>query len=295
MDHIGITYRYRLFLVRINYSKKTIRNYMYNLKNFIEWLGVPFEDVATEVIYEYLGFLNNRRLKPKTINTYLTGLHRFFDYLRYEEKIITENPVKPEYMQLLPKPLPRFITTEEVKLLFSTIKNKRDFAMFILMLRSGLRVEEIANLKLSSIDFSRRMIIVFNGKFRKDRVVYFSKDADGALKDYFRIRRPSRERKFFLVQKGTYKGKAISVRGIQKRIEYYSKKTGLHVSCHCLRHTMATQLINADAGLTTVQELLGHNSILSTQRYAKVSNVKVRRDYFKAINIVLKQEKMCQD
>ncbi len=294
MDHIGITYRYKLFLVRINYSTQTIRNYMYNLKNFIEWVEVSFENVVTEIIYEYLGFLKNRRLKPKTINTYLTGLSRFFDYLRYEEKIITENPVKPEYMQLLPKPLPKFISTEEVKLLFSIIKNKRDLAMFLLMLRSGLRVEEIANLKLSSIDFARRMIIVLNGKFRKDRVVYFSEDADGALKDYLKTRRPSREKKAFLVQKGTYKGKSISVRGIQKRIEYYSKKTGVHVSCHCLRHTMATQLINADAGLATVQELLGHNSILSTQRYAKVSNIKVRRDYFKAINIVLRQEKRCQ-
>ena len=154
MDHTGIICRYRLFLVRINYSKQTIRNYIYNLKNFSEWLGVPFEDVTTEVIYEYLGFLHNRRLKPKTINTNLSAIRRFFDYLRYEKRIIIDNPVKPEYMQLLPKPLPRFITTKEKELLFSAIKNKRDFAMFILMLRSGLRVEEVANL----LQFSTREI-----------------------------------------------------------------------------------------------------------------------------------------
>ena len=198
-------------------------------------------------------------------------------------------------MQLLPKPLPRFLTKETVGLLFSIIKNKRDLAIFMLMLRSGLRVEEVANLKIHSINFERKMIIVLNGKFRKDRVVYFSQDAHDTLTDYLKIRRSSREKKVFLVQKGTYIGKPISVRGIQKRIEYYSKKTGLNVSCHCLRHTMATQLINADAMLTTVQELLGHNSIISTQRYAKISNVKVRRDYFKTINIVMEQEKINMD
>ncbi|HYX09251.1 MAG TPA: tyrosine-type recombinase/integrase, partial [Bacteroidales bacterium] len=89
------------------------------------------------------------------------------------------------------------------------------------------------------------------------------------------------------VQKGIYKGKPISVRGIQNRIEYYARKTGLTVSCHRLRHTMATQLLNADAMLATVQELMGHECIISTQRYAKVSNTKVRRDYFKAMELVM--------
>ena len=91
------------------------------------------------------------------------------------------------------------------------------------------------------------------------------------------------------MQKGPHKGKPISIRGIQKRIEYYSKKTGLGISCHRLRHTMATQLLNADAMMVTVQELLGHNCVTSTQRYCKVSNTKVKRDYFKAMNAVMKR------
>jgi len=81
------------------------------------------------------------------------------------------------------------------------------------------------------------------------------------------------------------------VRGIQKRIEYYSKMSGISVSCHQLRHTMATQLLNADADLVTLQDLLGHTLIKTTQIYAKVSNRKVQRDYHKAMDVILQSNK----
>jgi len=93
----------------------------------------------------------------------------------------------------------------------------------------------------------------------------------------------------FLVGKGTYRGTSISIRGIQKRIEYYARKTGLKLSCHHLRHTMATQLLNADADLVTIQDLLGHTRIKTTQRYARVSNLKVQRDYYKAMEVIVQQ------
>ena len=79
----------------------------------------------------------------------------------------------------------------------------------------------------------------------------------------------------------------MSVRGIQKRIEYYARKSKVNVSCHQLRHTMATQLLNADADLSTIQDLLGHGQITTTQRYCRVANLKVQRDYYKAIELVL--------
>jgi site-specific recombinase XerD len=96
-------------------------------------------------------------------------------------------------------------------------------------------------------------------------------------------------KKVFLVEKGDYKGKPISVRGIQKRMEYYARKAGLSISCHRLRHTMATQLLNAEADLVTIQDLLGHSRIKTTQRYSKVSNLKVQRDYHKAMKIVMQR------
>ena len=118
-------------------------------------------------------------------------------------------------------------------------------------------------------------------------MVYISDDANEALDRYLKLRTFPRVKKVFLVEKGTCKGSPISVRGIQKRMEYYSKKAGMEVSCHRLRHTMATQLLNADADLETIQDLLGHNWITTTQRYCKVSNLKVQRDYFKAMEKVM--------
>ncbi len=145
------------------------------------------------------------------------------------------------------------------------------------------------NLTLGSIDRKRRQIMVQQGKGGKDRVVYISEDALEALNAYLKFRSHYRTKNVFLVEKGTYKGKAISVRGIQKRIEHYAKKTRINVSCHRLRHTMATQLLNAEAEVETIQDLLGHNWITTTQRYCKVSNLKVQRDYFKAMRTVLQR------
>jgi site-specific recombinase XerD len=173
--------------------------------------------------------------------------------------------------------------------LFKEIDDTRDRAMFMLMLRCGLRVEEVARLTVDAIEYRSRQLYVFNGKGSKDRVVYLSEDALSAVEAYTRKRRWSKEKRVFLVRKGPLRGRPISVRGIQKRIEYYAQKAGIEVSCHQLRHTMATQLLNADADLVTIQDLLGHSKITTTQCYCRVSNLKVQRDYYKAINIVLQR------
>ena len=240
-------------------------------------------DRTPTVLYQYLGYLHHRRLKPTTINSNLHRIKRFYDYLYYEEKVKIPNPVKPAYKQKMPKPLPKFLSNREVSILFNSMKNKRDYAMFMLMLRCGLRVEEVVNLSIPSIDFEDSSILVLRGKFRKDRVVYMCEEARHALIYFLNYRQRYKTGNVFLVQKGDLNGKPISIRGVQARIEYYAKKTEVTVSCHRLRHTMATQLLNAGAMLATVQEILGHDCIYSTQRYAKVSNTKVRKDYFSAM------------
>ena len=242
-----------------------------------------------EKIDVYIDHLHRKRMNPASINLYLVIIRVFYDYLRYEERVDLTNPVKRNRRLRVPKPLPRSLRDQEVERLFGVIKGKRDIAMFKLMLRCGLRVEEVSNLSLGDIDLKRRRIIVQQGKGGKGRVVYISDDAHDALVAYLKIRSHYRVKKVFLVEKGTYKGQPISVRGIQKRIEYYAKKTGLKVSCHRLRHTMATQLLNAEAEVETIQDLLGHNWITTTQRYCKVSNLKVQRDYFKAMRNVLQR------
>ena len=256
------------------------------------WVDVPIEHVNYQKINAYIDYLLARRLRPKTINCHLNSIRRFYSYLCYEEQIAISNPVKTGCKLRLSQPLPKHLKDEEVLWLFNVMKNYRDRAMFMLMLRCGLRVEEVANLSLAAIDWRRKRLYVFNGKGQKDRVVYISHDTYDALAAYVKQRLSLRVKKVFLVEKGTHKGKPLSVRGIQKRMEYYAKKAGLPVSCHQLRHTMATQLLNADADLVSIQDLLGHSRIKTTQRYCRVSNLKVQRDYFNAMEEVMKRTAM---
>lgn len=284
--------QYRRFLKRRNCSTNTVKNYMHTLRQFILWVDVPIEHVRGKKILGYIDHLRARRLKPKTINCHLDSIRGFYNYLIDEEDLRIDNPVKRNYNLRLPRPLPRYLRDEEVPRLFVHIKNNRDRAIFMLMLRCGLRLEEVANLTLRAINLRRAQLFIYDGKGGKDRVVYLSGDAFEALTRYLKKRPSSRVRKVFLVEKGAYKGKPLSMRGIQKRMEHYSRKAGLKVSCHQLRHTMATQLLNADADLVIIQDLLGHNQIRTTQRYCKVSNLKVQRDYHKAIGKVMSRHNL---
>jgi site-specific recombinase XerD len=268
-----------------------VKTYLNTLKHFVVWVRVPLEEVSHREVSSYIDHLLGKRLKPKTINCHLASIRVFYAYLYHEEELPIDNPVKTGSMLRVPRPLPRHLSDEDVVVLFEGIKTLRDRAMFKVMLRCGLRVEEVASLALSAIDFKRRRIVVKSGKGGKDRIVYISRDAQDALLAYLRVRPSSRAKKVFVVEKGPYRGKPLSVRGIQKRIEYYARKTKLKVSCHHLRHTMATQLLNAAAEVVTIQDLLGHNWIRTTERYCTVSNLKVQRDYFKAMEVVMQQTK----
>jgi len=283
---------YRRFLKRRNYSKYTLRNYMNTLKQFVLWLDVPIEQVTHKKLLAFIDHLLDQRLKPKTINCYLNSIRGFYDYLINEEDVAMTmtNPVKRGYSLRLSRPLPRYLRDEQVSRLFDVIDSPRDRAIFKLMLRCGLRVEEVANLTLAAVDLRRAQVFVYEGKGAKDRVVYLSKDAYQALVQYLKVSRPySRAKKLFLVDKGRFEGKPLLVRGIQHRMKHYARKAGLKACCHQLRHTMATQLLNADADIVTIQDLLGHTRIKTTQRYSRVSNRKVQRDYYKAMHRVLER------
>ena len=293
MNMINVIVNFRRYLKRRNYSPHTLKCYLNVIKQFVIWLNVPLEQAGVDKIEDYIDYLHQKRMQPASINLYLAIIRVFYNYLKYEEKIKLLNPVKANCRLRVPKPLPRAMREEQIDEFFEAVKTKRDWAMFRLMLRCGLRVEEVAKLSLGDIDLKRRRIMVVDGKGGKDRVVYVSDDAADGLLAYLKLRSHRRIKKVFLVEKGDYKGQPISVRGIQKRMEYYAKKTGLKISCHCLRHTMATQLLNADAEVESIQDLLGHNWITTTQRYCQVSNMKVKRDYFNAMARILKRSSRC--
>ena len=281
--------RYRRFLKRKNVSPNTVKNYLHGLKHFVLWLDVPIEAVTYRKIGAYIDYLLSKRSKPKTINCYLNSICQFYHYLSDEEGIQIVNPVRKPNIMKLPRGLPKHLKEEQIEILFNNLKGYRDQAMFMIMLRCGLRVEEVAHLSLGDIDLKRRMLLIQDGKGAKDRIVYISNDALYALLDYLKVRPTNKVKKVFLVEKGPLTGQPISIRGIQKRMEYYASKTNLRISCHHLRHTMATQMLNADADLSTIQDLLGHNSIRTTQRYCRVSNLKVQRDYYKAMEVIMQR------
>ena len=265
---------------------------MNRLKHFLVWLPVSIEDATPVHVKRYLDTLLENRMAPKTINERLVVIRSFYRYLRDEEGREVTNPAVKGMALRLAKPLPRYLKESELDIFLAVITKKRDLALFMVMLRCGLRVTEVAELTLDAIDYRRHQIIVRNGKGAKDRITYISNDAAEALATYLFVRPPTREQKLFLVEKGVHKGKPLSVRGIQKRIEYYSRKSGVPVTCHQLRHTMATQLLNAGADLVSIQELLGHSKIETTMRYSRLSNLKAQTDYYQAMERIMSGHNM---
>ena len=235
----------------------------------------------------YIDYLLEKKMAPHSINCHLSSIRLFYNYLCDEEDVPLENPVIMGLMLREPHPLPRYLHDSDVELFLDSVSSIRDRAICMLMLRCGLRVQEVVNLTLDVIDYRRSQLLIRAGKGAKDRIAYISNDAAVALAEYLRKRPITGEEHIFLAEKGRCKGKPISVRAIQKRVEFYAGKSRVPVSCHRLRHTMATQLLNADADLVSIQEILGHTKIKTTQRYSKLSNLKAQRDYFQAMETVM--------
>jgi len=228
-----------------------VRSYINNLRQFVVWVDEPIESVTHHKIGSYIDYMLAKRSAPKTINCHLMSIRRFYDYLRLEEDVDIVNPVRKGCHLRQGRPLPKHLKDQEVKRLLSVVNSLRDRAIIMLMLRSGLRVGEVVNLALSDFDWTRRRLFIQNGKGAKDRVVCISPDTYHALRKYIENRSSCRAKKLFLVERGCYKNRPLSVRGAQKRIEAYAREAGLKASCHHLRHTMATQPLNADADLVS--------------------------------------------
>lgn len=147
---------------------------------------------------------------------------------------------------------------------------------FLLMLRCGLRVAEVAALKLSDIDWTERALIIREGKGRKDRRVYLSNDIVSSLEQLLNLRpRAIPEAVVFWNQKRLWQ--PLSIKAIQKKMERYAKSAGIKASCHSLRHTFASNLLEEGAEVVYIKEFLGHNSIASSERYARLSNQRIKQ------------------
>lgn|GEM_PF-2089221 len=164
MDLTHSIIRFRRHLRRRNLSPNTIRSYLNNLKLFIVWVDRPLEEVDHHKIGTYIDHLLRKRRSPKTINCHLNSIRRFYDFLRFQEDLAVENPVRKSCHLRMAKPLPRHLRDGQVKTLLATITSPRDRAMFMLMLRSGLRVAEVVGLAPTDFDWQRRRLYVHTGR-----------------------------------------------------------------------------------------------------------------------------------
>jgi integrase/recombinase XerD len=221
-------------------------------------------------------------LAPSTIHTMLSVVRRFCTFLQ-EHGLLAHQPIHPRrHAVLLPQMLPRPMAEEDLIRFFQVIDVLRDRTMFLLMLRCGLRVGEVASLPWSAIDWTQGTIRVDNSKGRVDRVVYVSPDLEKVLRQWRRAQWPPMP---VLFPSPSLPGAPVSVRSIQRVMAQYLKRAGITktYSPHSLRHTFATQLLNAGTALEVVKELMGHRSITLTLRYAQVYDTTKRTQYTQAM------------
>jgi integrase/recombinase XerC len=276
-----------------NLSDKTILNYQVDLGHFLTFLDLrtniryPVE-IDQKTVREYLSVLYGSGYARSTISRHLSCLRTFFKYL-CRQQIIEVNPLTLIHTPKGIHRLPKFLYPLEIEALLGAPcpdepLKRRDRAMLELFFSSGLRIGEAVLIDVGDLDFPLRCLLV-KGKGRKERVVPFGSYASDALSDYLKLAWPQLTRKtqsdrldpLFV----NWRGRRLSTRGAYKIITRYLGKVApdRNLSPHALRHTFATQLLEGGADLRSVQELLGHVRMSSTQIYTHVSGEHIKTVY----------------
>jgi integrase/recombinase XerC len=286
-----------------NASPHTCRCYLRDLEEFRNFLkssgislspsgGIEIEKIDRMAIRRYLSFLH-RRNRKSSIARKLSTLRSFFKYLM-REQLAVSNPAKSVSTPKVEKPLPTTLTVDEVFRLIKSpeasvkkspsvsAKNRRlrDVAILELLYSSGLRVGELVGLNLNQLDLDLGIVKVM-GKGRKERIVPVGTKAVEALKAYLKERDILKGEEPLFVSPS---GGRLTTRSVGRLIKKYTKNSGIFrkVSPHSLRHTFATHLLDAGADIREIQEMLGHSSLSTTQRYIHLSIGKLMEVYDRA-------------
>ena len=266
-----------------NYSAHTILNYGIDLEEFHNANAqLLVEKVEYLQLRKYLALLRNRNLKPRTLARKISAIRSFFKFLQ-REGYIKENPTVLLMTPKLDKRLPHFLSEQEMTTLIecpnlAQAAGQRDRAILETLYSSGLRVSELVGLNVEHVDFISNIVRVM-GKGKKERLVPIGDTALKAIKGYLDHRR-HKSNAIFLNKNGT----RITDRSIRNIINKYIAQTSLkmNVSPHMLRHSFATHLLNRGADLRSVQELLGHVNLSTTQIYTHVTMERLKSVYDKA-------------
>jgi site-specific recombinase XerD len=289
MDNIRQTAidRFRAYLERRQFSAHTLVSYTLDLHVFFTVVTVPLAQVSFREVDDFVESQHQHGRAWATINRRLNALKHFFDFC-LEQQFVGGNPVKPSHFVRRGRPLPKALSREQVQRLFAQIAHPMDRALFLVMLRCGLRVSEVARLTLEQIDWEQQALHIVQGKGRKDRRVYISPDAEASLHACL-AQHPGERAKGYVFWNRKRQGQLLSVKAIQKKMERYAKTAGITASCQSLRHTFASNLLEHGAEVVAIRDFLGHSQISSSERYAKISSQKVKQEYMRTMQKILKQ------
>lgn len=257
-------------------SVNTIDGYKKDLVDFFEFVKKDAKNVKRDDINNYISHIS-KKLNSKSVNRHIVSIRNYFKYM-LKNGYINENPADDIVGSKMPKTIPHVLSEEDIdKLLDIDVHDaitSRNKSMLELMYSSGLRVSELLNLKVNDIDFSMNMVKCF-GKGSKERVVPLSDIATHYLKEYIDLYRITLLKNnvsdiLFL----NVRGSKLSRQGFFKILKELSRNKGINkdISPHTLRHSFATHLINHGADLRSVQTMLGHENIKTTQIYTHISN-----------------------
>lgn len=282
--------RFQKWLRRKAPNASTHIHYTNDLTLFFADIQKPPRDVKVLDIDLYIEHCQEDGHAFTTINRRLAALRSFYHFLSIEMEDAPKNPVIPKrHFIHVGEHLPRDLQDPTVEKLFAVISGPLDRAMFLLMLRCGLWVGEVRNLSLPDLylspAFGSLPRLWLHGKGGKQRVVYLSAQPLAALLVWLEIRPASKDPAVFLNR--FYK--RLSVTAIQKRLAVYCRQAGVWVTCHQLRHTFGRHMTEMRVPITSIQRLLGHSRLRSTQVYLHISDSQVQSDYETAMQEVLKR------
>lgn len=275
-----------------NFSPETVRAYSADLRHFVEslWHGdatPPISAVDSVVIRRYLGVLKAAGFEKSTIARKMACLRSFFKFAQ-RRGLITNNPAKMVRTPKLERRLPDYLEEREVEALLAlpdlgSSSGRRDRAILEVLYSTGIRIGELCGLTLKDVDMIGGTIHV-HGKGSKERLAPMGRLAVQSVRDYLAARSAplgaEASGPVFLNKSG----KRLGVRGIRRIVEKYAREAGIKksISPHTFRHTFATHLLDRGADLRSVQELLGHENISTTQIYTHVTAQKMRETYDRA-------------
>lgn len=281
----------RYLIVERGYSEKTREAYEEDLTNFERFLTESGEDDLLKInhldVRVYLSYLTDERYSRNSISRKIASLRSFYQYLLKEE-VIKENPFSYVHLKKKNLKLPRFFYENEMQALFDSVKGEkpldlRNQALLEVLYGSGIRLSECSNLKLAEIDFDSEVMLI-HGKGNKERYAPLGSFAQDALQEYFEKGRKVLMDKYHKSHDYVFvnhHGESITPTGIEYVLNQVIKKSSLDSSIHphMLRHTFATHLLNNGADMRTVQELLGHANLSTTQIYAHVTKESLQKNY----------------